>query len=162
MSSNVRFRGLLLVLLCVNLAACGFRLAQTAAVSKSISSIHLVTQNFTDSQRARLVDRLQNAGAILANGASNRLTVSLQKIPDRTLVNSAESGKSVERLTRQLRYSIRTADGEVLVEPTTLVQRRDITLDDDNLHSSNRERREIIEDLEVALFNQLVHSLQRL
>ena len=96
------------------------------------------------------------------DGTATHLTVSLKAIPDRVLVNSAQTGKTVERLARSLEYSVKSAAGEVLVELTALEQQRDITLDDDNLHSSNRERNDVLDDLEVALFNQLVLRLQRL
>ena len=147
------------------LTACGFRLAGTAAVPKSISSIYLVTHNFSDSQRAILLKQLELAGARIIDSAgdgSNRLTVRLRTIPDRTLVESASSGKTVERIARRIDYSLSDAHGETLIESTSLSQQRDITLDDDNLHSSNRERREVIDDLELALFGQLIRRLQRL
>lgn len=119
----------------------------------------------SDSQRARLTERLERAGATVSRNATDgatQLAVSLGEVPDRTLVNSTQNGITVERLARRLDYSIKSADGEVLIEPTSLLQRRDVTLDDDNLHSSNRERREVLESLEIALFNLLIHRLQRL
>ena len=55
-----------------------------------------------------------------------------------------------------------SATGEILVENTTLKQSEEFTLNEDSLHASNREREEVIVDIELALFNQLVYQLQRL
>ena len=165
MLSRRYVRALLLIGLGLTLAACGFRLAGTAALPQSMSSIYLVTNNFNDSQRDSLVQKLEQAGAsVSARERSNaaRLTVSLRKVKDLTLVNSASNGETVERITRQLEYRVQSNNGEALVESTELTQQRDITLNDDNLHSSKQERRDAIADLEAELFTQLLRRLERL
>lgn len=165
MLSERTVRVLLLVGLGLTLAACGFRLAGTADLPQSMSSIYLVTNNFSDSQRNSLVQKLEQAGASVSSRESSdatRLTVNLRKVKDLTLVNSASTGETVERITRQLEYRVQANNGEALVETTELTQQRDITLNDDNLHSSRQERRDAIADLEAALFNQLLRRLERL
>ena len=147
------------------LAACGFRLAGTAQLAPSLESIHLDAGEMTDSQRTRLVKRLEQAGARIIpapDAGAPRLAVRLKTIPDRTMVNSASTGKTVRRLARALDYRVIAASGEVLVENTTLTQQQDITLDEDNLLASNQERDDLIRDLELGLYNQLVRRLQRL
>ena len=52
--------------------------------------------------------------------------------------------------------------GSQLAPPDSLLQQKDIVLDDDNLLSSTVERKNVVEDLEAALFDQLVRRLQRI
>lgn len=70
--------------------------------------------------------------------------------------------KTVDRLARGLDFNVKSATGEVLLETKTLLQQKDIVLDDDNLLASTREKKTVIEDLETALFNQLVQQLTRI
>jgi outer membrane lipopolysaccharide assembly protein LptE/RlpB len=83
-------------------------------------------------------------------------------LPDRRLVSSARNGKTVERLARSLDFSLRAADGEMLVPTRTLVQQNDIVLDDDNLLASSKEKASVLEDLHQALFEQLIRQLKRI
>ena len=146
------------------LTACGFRLAGTAQLPESLSSIYLVTTDMTEPQRARLVKRLEQAGSQISDSAvgdASILAVRLKAPADRTLVTSASTGKRVRRLSRELDYRLTTSEGEVLIEANTLSQQQDLTINEDSLHASNQERDEAIEDLEQALYNQLIYRLQR-
>ena len=158
-------RYLLLGGIVLSLAACGFRLAGTAKLPPSMQSIHLQATDFSNTQRARLVKSLEQAGARISDVAtddSTLLAVRLRVVPDRNLAISAASGKTVRRLTRELDYRVTTGVGYILVETTTLSQSEDFTLDQDNLLASERELEESIEGLETALFNQMIFRLQRL
>ena len=130
-----------------------------------MESIRLLTTDFTNAQQAQLVRRLEQAGARVSDdktGDGALLAVRLRAVSDRTVVNSASSGQTVRRITRELDYRVTTAAGFVLAESATLSQSRDFTGNQDSLHASTREREEVIEGLEDALFNQLVYRLQRL
>ena len=158
-------RRLALALLLLSLTACGFRLAGTSNLSPQLSRIYLVTQDFSKPQRNRLRDQLQDAGAeVLAAPADDavRLDVSLTELPERKLVTSASTGKKVRRITRRLDFRLSGADGSALGEPRSITQQQDIQLDDDNLLSSDQERRNVIGDLDQALFNRLLRQLQRI
>ena len=118
----------------------------------------------TEPQRARLVKRLEQAGSQVSDSAAGDasiLAVRLKTPADRTLVTSASTGKRVRRLSRELDYRLTTSEGEVLIEANTLSQQQDLTINEDSLHASNQERDEAIEDLEQALYNQLIYRLQR-
>jgi len=163
--SERALRILLVGWIALSLAACGFRLAGTAQLPPSMESIRLLATDFNSAQQAQLVRRLEQAGARVSDAetdAAARLAVRLRAIPDRDLVSSASSGRNVRRITRELDYRVTSAAGFVLAESTTLSQSRDFTANEDSLHASNREREEVIKDLEQALFNQLVYQLQRL
>ncbi len=161
---------IILLALVVALSACGFKLAGRASLPESMRSIVLVSSEMTSTQRTMLSERLQQVGGRIVSAANagttnasvTRLQVSFRQLPDLRLFSSAESGRNVERITRLLDFNLKAAGGNQLIAPTTLTQQRDITLDDDNLHASNQERQAAIEDLEVALVNQLIQQLRRL
>jgi len=159
------FRFLVVFVLTIGLAACGFRLAGTSNLPQNLSSMVLLASNLDRQQQDVLRRQLTRAGAELKNQddlEAVRLKISLQAVADRRLVSSASDGKSVERLTRSLDFSLSSASGEVLVPTRTLTQQKNIVLDDDNLLASGRERASVLEDLEQALFEQLIRQLNRI
>ena len=146
----------------LSLSACGFRLAGTADLPEQLSSIYLVTSGFKDSQRKTLQRSLALAGATLveqADAGAVKLSVNLKVLPDRQMATGAGSGANVKRITRQLDFSVKSAEGKPIVPNTTLSQQRDASLDDDNLLSSDREKEAVTRDLEKALFDQLIRQL---
>lgn len=155
---------LIVLLLGLALTGCGFKLADTSALPPTLSRIHLVTSDFNERQRDALRKRLGQAGAeVVEQAASNavQLRVRLRVTPDIRLVTSASSGKTVERLARSLDFSLMGTDGNLLAPAKTLSQQKDMVLDDDKLLSSAQERRNVIAELETALFEQLVRQLKR-
>ena len=159
------FRFLVVLVVTIGLTACGFRLAGTSKLPQNLSTMVLVAGNLDQQQQDSLRRQLTRAGAELKNQddpEAVRLKISLKALPDRRVVSSARSGKSVERLTRGLDFSLSSAAGEVLVPTRTLTQQNDIVLDDNNLLASDRERASVLEDLEQALFEQLIRQLNRI
>jgi len=159
------FRFLVVFIVTIGLAACGFRLAGTSNLPQTLAAMVLVASNLNQQQQDALRRQLTRAGAELKNQddpAAVRLKISFKASPDRRLVSSASDGKSVERLTRSLDFSVISAAGEVLVPTRTLTKQNDIVLDDDNLLASDRERASVLEDLEQALFEQLIRQLNRI
>jgi len=157
-------RCLILLLLGLVLTGCGFRLAGTESLPPELARIHLVTSNFNKQQRDVLRKRLNQAGAQLVEQAASdavQLRVNLRVLPTMRLVTSASSGRTVDRLARSLNFSIKDGAGNPLAPARTLTRQKDIVLDDDKLLSSSQERRNVIADLEAALFDQLVHQLKR-
>jgi len=162
-TSAIRF--VIVLVVSAGLAGCGFRLAGTANLPQQLSSITLLTSGFNKQQQDALRLQLTRAGAELKNQDDPdavKLTVSLKALPDRRLVSSARDGKTVERLARSLDFSLRAADGEMLVPARTLVQQNDIVLDDDNLLASSKEKASVLGDLQQALFEQLIRQLKRI
>jgi LPS-assembly lipoprotein len=163
--NSIAIRFVTVLVVTAALAACGFRLAGTENLPQELSSIVLLTSGFDRQQQDALRLQLTRAGAELKNQDDPdalKLTVSLNALPDRRLVSSARDGKTVERLARSLDFSLRSADGEMLVPGRTLVQQNDIVLDDDNLLASSKEKASVLEDLHQALFEQLIRQLKRI
>ena len=158
-------RQLIVVVACVGLVACGFRLAGTSDLSAELSTIHLVTRNLSEQQQDELRGRLIRAGASVVDQSTADavlLAVTFNIIPNRRLISAGSSGRIVERVARSLDFNLKSSTGEVIAPTKNLLQQRDIELDDDNLLASNRERKNVIKDLEQALFKQLINQLQRI
>lgn len=158
-------RRLIVLLLGLTLLGCGFRLAGTSVLPPALSRIHLVAIDFSERQRDALSRRLQQAGAeVVAQPDADavELRVILRILPARRVVTSASDGKAVERLARGLDYSLKDSDGNLLAPARTLNQQKDVLFDQDNLLSSDEERRNVVKDLESALFNQLMRQLERI
>ncbi len=146
----------------LNLSACGFRLAGTADLPDQLASIYLSDNGFNQSQLKALQRRLTQAGATLVeqpDSGAVKLSVYLKKMPDRQMATGAGTGANVKRITRQLDFSVKSADGKTIVPLSTLSQEKDVSLDDDNLLSSDREKNTVTQDLEKALFDQLIRQL---
>ena len=157
--------GPIVLVLVLCLSGCGFRLAGSTDLPPQLASIYLVTSGFSETQRKALSQRLRAAGASLVeqpDAPAAHLSVNLQVLPDRQLVSSGSSGALVKRISRALDFNLKSADGKLLAPAQTLRQQRDISLNDDNLLSSERERENAIEGLEQALYQQLIRQLTRI
>jgi outer membrane lipopolysaccharide assembly protein LptE/RlpB len=158
-------RQLMVIVVSIGLVACGFRLAGTADLSEELSTIHLVTRNLSKQQQDEIRGRLTRAGATVVDQTTADavlLTVSFKVLPDRRLASGGSSGKIVDRVSRSLNFSLKSPEGEVIVPAKTLLQQRNIELDENNLLASDREKENVIKDLEQALFKQLINQLQRI
>jgi LPS-assembly lipoprotein len=165
MVNHLGLRQLIIVVACVGLAACGFKLAGTADLPAELSTIHLVTRNFSKQQQDELRGRLTRAGASVVNQSTAEavlLAVTFNVLPDRQQASAGSSGRFVERIARSLNFSLKSPTGEVILPPKTLLRQNDAELDDNNLLASNREKENVIKDLEQALFKQLINQLQRI
>jgi outer membrane lipopolysaccharide assembly protein LptE/RlpB len=152
--------GLLIV---AGLCGCGFKLAGTSQLPESLDSLHLITKDFSDQQRDDLSSALKNAGVtltVIGEGKAT-LSVTLKKLPQKTVVSSASTGKTIVRLARQLNFSLKLSDETQGVHSKSLVQQQNFELDEDNLLSSSKQKKDVIKDLEVSLYNQLIFQMQR-
>jgi len=146
----------------LSLSACGFKLAGSADLPEQLASIHLSDDGFNERQRRDLERRLTQAGASLVGSTdvdAVKLSVSLKSFPDRRMATSASTGAIVTRITRQLDFSVKSAEGIILVPMSNLTQQKDVSLDDDSLLSSDREKETVTRELEEALYDQLIRQL---
>jgi len=165
MRGSAQSRVLIYLLLALALSACGFRLAGNTSLPQELARIHLITTDFSEPQRDALLARLRRAGAEVALeplAQAMQLRVRLEVLPNRRLLTSASDGTTVERVARALEFSLKDMSGDNLVAGKTIRQQKDIVLDQDNLLSSTVERENVIQDMESALFNQLIHQLKRI
>jgi len=156
---------LVVLLVSLSLSACGYRLAGTADLPPELSSIYLVTNNISESQSRALQRSLENGGATVVSQLdqqSVQLNVSLKVEPTRQLATSARDGAIVRRISRGLTFSVKAADGQVIVAPQTLRQQKNVYLNDDSLTASNREEEAVTRQLEQSLFDKLIRQLAQI
>ena len=156
---------LALLLLALALCACGFRLAGDRGLPPQLARIQLLTSGFDERQRDALRARLREAGAevsLLPMPDAAQLRTRLEILPNRRMATSASNGRIIERVSRGLEFSIKGADGLPLAPARSLLEQKDVALDDDNLLSSDVELQRVVADLESALFEQLLRQLERL
>ena len=156
-------RLLLIIFLVANFAACGFRLAGNSQLPPQLVSMQLLAENLNSRQKAELSKQLMQAGANLKDNQIEevvRLTVSIENLPERNLVDTAGSGKTIIRLFRQLSYSLSSAAGVLLAEQETVIRQMDIELNSNNLAGLDYERQSAGALLDQALFGQMIFQLK--
>ena len=156
-------RSILVVLLLTNLGACGFYLAGGSNLPAQLVSIQLLSDNLDSSQRALLGRQLIQAGADLKDdqtAGTVRLSVSIENLPERNLVDTAGSGKAIIRLSRQLSYNMTTATGEQLEGQKTILRQMDVEFDSDDLAGLEYEKQSAGVLLDQALIGQLLFQLK--
>ncbi|MHC4222131.1 MAG: LPS-assembly lipoprotein LptE [Planctomycetota bacterium] len=161
--NNYLARSILVILLLINLGACGFYLAGGSSLPPQLVSIQLVSDNLDSRQRALLSQQLTQAGADLKSeqaAGSVRLSVSIENLPERNLVDTARSGKAIIRLSRQLSYSMMTATGEQLEGQKTILRQMDVEFDSNDLAGLEYEKESARVLLDQALVGQLIFQLK--
>jgi len=155
---------IILALLVANLSGCGFHLAGSSKLPPQMTSLQLLADELNNSQTVLLNQRLKQAGATLKDNRNDavRLRVVIKALPDRKLVDTAGSGKSIIRLFRQLSYSLTTAEGDLLVEQKTILRQMDVERDSDDIGGLEFERQSAAESLDRQLIEQLIFQLKRL
>jgi outer membrane lipopolysaccharide assembly protein LptE/RlpB len=155
---------IIIALLVVTFSGCGFRLAGSTNLPPQLVSLQLLTDDLTNSQIALLSQRLKQAGANLKENQdqATRLKVGIESRPERKLVDTAGSGKTIIRLFRQLAYSLTTAEGDYLVEQKTILRQIDVERDSDDIEGLEYEKQSAAESLDRALIEQMIFQLKHL
>ncbi len=160
----MKLHRLILLGLVAIIQACGFQLRGFASLPDHISHLYLEVDDLTTSQKQHLIQQLKHSGATLYfNADSNvaRLRVSLKSLPEHNLVDSAGSGHTIVRLSRQLNYSLTDSSGDRLADNEALVSKLDLELNDNNLLGTEGEKQASLENIDSALFNSLMIQLRR-
>jgi len=160
-------RRLWLILPCmlIVLQACGFQLRGLGSLPEHLSNMRLLADNLSSSQQRTLGQRLQRSGVTLRfDDESNPVTlrVAIKSLPERKVADSAGSGQSIVRLSRQLTFTVTDAAGERLADNKIIEQKIDLELDDANLLGTEGEKQKALDNLDAALFNSLMIQLRRL
>ena len=147
------------------MSACGFQLRGVSKLPDYLSPMRLVTYNFETDQLSQLRFHLERAGAKLTNRSTDRavkLVLSMTILPVRNIADSAGTGSSIYRFSRQLEYSLSDADGGVLVEQIIITRQQDFEQDNKNVLATESEKQSLGNLLDRELFNQLISQLTRL
>ena len=155
---------IILTLLVASLSGCGFRLAGSSKLPPQMTSLQLLADELNNSQTVLLKQRLKQAGANLKDIRDDavRLRVVIEALPERKLVDTVGTGKSIIRLFRQLRYSLTTPEGDLLIEQKTILRQMDVERDSDDIGGLEFERQSAAESLDRQLIEQLIFQLKHL
>lgn len=160
-----RYRLVALVVFVGLVSACGFHLRGSTNLPDELTQLRLIDDGLESNQLAQLSDMLVQAGANLQHSdASNpvELRVAISSLPERNLADGAGTGKTIVRLSKQLRYSLRKV-GETIPLKNNVIQREvDLEQDSNNLLGTGSEKESAEEALEQTLFSQLIFQLKRL
>lgn len=154
----------ILVIACL-ITACGFHLRGFGSLPEGLQRLYVDDSGLSENQRRLLYTGLQRAGAqILSQGGDQlaSLRVKFDTADERKLVDSAGSGQHIVRLSRRLRFSVLSVQGEKLIDNKVLIQSIDLELDENNLLGTEGEREQALADLDSSLINRMMLQLQRL
>jgi outer membrane lipopolysaccharide assembly protein LptE/RlpB len=162
-ANNCRYLLLIIIiLLVVNLSGCGFYLAGSSNLPPQLVSLQLLTDDLTNSQISLLGRQLKQAGANLEKNQNDavRLKVVIEALPERKLVDTAGSGKTIVRLFRQLNYNLTAANGDYLAEQKTILRQIDVERDSDDIAGLEYEKQSAAKSLDRELVEQLIFQLK--
>ena len=149
----------------VVLGGCGFKLAGTVELSALVKHIYVQAEDLNSGQKSILVRQLKQAGAVVSveqSAADATLSVSIITLPDRRLVASANSAKTVNRISRRLNYSFLAPDGSQWINNRQIIEQQDIELDSNNLLASSEVKADVVQNLERTLIERMIGQLKRL
>ncbi len=154
-------RRLLLILLPLLIAGCGFHLRGETRLPDSWSPIYMDAEDFTAVDRSLLRSELERAGARVVDrpdGAS-RLWIELQPLTRRSVASSSLSSVSLWHIELSLDYGLEGPDGREIIPRSTLRESTSIELDTDNPLTARSRLQHVEWRLRQALIRQLVFRL---
>jgi len=161
-----RIQFIALIMLVIVVSGCGFQLRGTASLPEALSRLQLINDGLNVGQFRQLSDMLVKAGAALQSTDGNdsvQLKVKMISLPERNLVDSANTGKTIVQVSKRLSYSVKKADDGVTPLQIKIIERQvNIEQDSNNLLGTGSEKEAAEKTLEQALFSQLVFQLKRL
>jgi LPS-assembly lipoprotein len=155
-------RSIVIILLAASLTACGFHLRGSTSLPPLLISMQLLAEDMDSRQKTELERQLIQAGASLKDvqdGSAVHLTVAINALPDRSVVNTAGQGISIIRIFRQLNYSLSAATGELLMDQTTIMRQLDISFDSNELAAIEYEKQSAELLLDRELIGELILQL---
>ncbi|MFT5218776.1 MAG: outer membrane lipopolysaccharide assembly protein LptE/RlpB [Planctomycetota bacterium] len=154
-----------IALLTALLSGCGFKLAGTAELPLLVKQIYVQAEDLNSGQKSILVAQLKQAGAVVStekSSANATLSVAIKTLPDRRLVASANSAKTVNRISRRLDFNLQAPDGSQLISNRQINEQQDVELDSNNLLASSEAKADVVQNLERALITRMIGQLKRL
>ena len=158
-------RALLLSLLVLPLAACGFHLRGEVALHFQTLYVDApgYTQLQVDSFYQRLTKRLQISGVVLEPTPAKAQLV-LKILPEkrtRTILALTSAGQVAEyRIALDLTYAVLGPNGRTVAPPVTIHLTRDYTYNNNQYLAMGAEENLLYRDMENAALDQIVQRLQ--
>ncbi|MBM3389336.1 MAG: hypothetical protein FJY26_07530 [Betaproteobacteria bacterium] len=142
------------------LSACGFKLR--GAASLSFSRLQLVGAPAATPLGRELRQQLGSRVQLLEPPAPVQVVLRLESAQREKIVTGLTTAGLVRELVLRLRlrFSLSTAQGRVLIEPTDLVLQRDLSTNESAALAKAREEEEIFRVLERDMVLQIVRRLE--
>ena len=153
-------RLLVLLVLGLSLAGCGFKLRGSAQLPFSTLNIGLpessalraeMARTITSSSQTRIVDDPREAQAVLLVLADTQA---------KNILSLSSAGRVREyELVRNFIFQVNDANGQPLIPRAQIVMRRDISFNDDQVLSKEAEEALLWRDMQTDLMQQLLRRL---
>jgi LPS-assembly lipoprotein len=160
-----RFRLIAILTLIGLTTACGFQLRGSSSLPIELTQLRLIDDSLNVDQIRLLSGMLVKAGAKLQNNDVNdpvQLKVKITRLPERNLVDSGSTGKTIVQMSKRLSYSLKKPE-DVTPSQTKVIERQiNIEQDSNNLLGTESEKESAERTLEQTLFSQLIFQLKRM
>jgi LPS-assembly lipoprotein len=152
-------RRILLPLLAMLLASCGFHLRGTATLPFETIGIALPDGNELRSQLKRAIETQTQARVAAADHAQVRLLI-LVDAPQKNILSLSSAGRVREfQLVRILSFRVVDAKNQEFIPTTTLRAVREITFDDTRVLAKESEEAQLWRDIQNDLVQQVIRRL---
>jgi LPS-assembly lipoprotein len=150
---------LAIALVCLTLAACGFRLRGTADVPFKTVFVPNATggvaldlkRSIQAGTRAKVVDDPKQADAVLQF---------LQEARQKVILSLSGTGRVREyRLIYRVGFRVHDGKGAEYVQPTTIELSRDITFNDSDVLAKESEEQLLVRDMQTDMVQQIMRRL---
>ena len=155
-------RLLLILLLPLLLAACGFQLRGDADLPEEMARTHMAIDDPYSTLARRVQTMLeQNGVKFVAPGqATAILEIPENRVLTQVLTIADNARVREYRISHTVQFRLTDADGNELMEMQTFRQTREISFDEQKILASSREQEYLKEDLAENLARQMVNRLE--
>ena len=155
-------RLLLILLLPLLLAACGFQLRGDADLPEEMARTHMAIDDPYSTLARRVQTMLeQNGVKFVAPGqATAILEIPENRVLTQVLTIADNARVREYRISHSVQFRLTDADGNELMEMQTFRQTREISFDEQKILASSREQEYLKEDLAENLARQMVNRLE--
>jgi len=150
--------GLVLVCLCVQ--ACGFKLRGTQQLPFATIALNFPPNSPLGSELARNIRTGTNTQVIADPTKAAAVFDLLSELRDRQVLTIDAQGRALQYTLRdRLRFRLRDAKGREVIEPTDLQVQRDISFNDSQRLSKESEEALLYRDMQSDLVQQLLRRI---
>ncbi len=149
-----------LVLACICLTACGFRLRGTQELPYATIALNVPPNSPLGAELARNIRVGTNTQIISDPTKAEAVFDLLGELRDRQVLTIDAQGRALEYTLRdRLRFRLRDAKGREVIEPTDLLVQRDMSSNDTQRLSKESEETLLYRDMQTDLVQQLMRRI---
>jgi LPS-assembly lipoprotein len=153
-------RRLLLVLAALPLAACGFKLRGMQDLAVDSIYLALPVNSAIGAEMSRLLRASTNAKLATERNEAQAIFELMGENREREVLAINAQGRATEYQIRlRIRFRVLDKNGSELIEPTTLLARRDISFNESDLLAKESEESLLYRDMQSDLVRQMVRRL---